>query len=101
MSHRRPYYKIKHEMQLMQAIVNGKLPSRPSPPRGSNPVDNRIDEYMWKICTRCWARAPEDRPSMAELHGELSDIVGTCDFIARMMKMQVRFCLTLIARQFV
>lgn len=59
-----PYYEIKGDAPVINAIYQGKLPSEPdlSKPKNSE---------LWSICNKCWAALPQARPSTVQLVEEL------------------------------
>lgn len=69
MTRRDPYYHISGGVATLRAVLDGKLPIRPKG-GGASQVD-KIDDDMWSLMERCWAREPGDRPTADEIVEEL------------------------------
>lgn len=63
----------RERIQLMLDLYDGRFPTRPV---GREPV---LCDDLWSICTRCWARAPLLRPTIATVLAELEDLAGDRD----------------------
>lgn len=69
MSRRNPYYHISSTIEILRAILQGELPIRPE---GDDVLEvDKIDDDMWGLMNRCWAREPGDRPTADQIVEEL------------------------------
>lgn len=63
-SGRIPFYEIKIEFKVMQAITKGKRPARP-------PQDicrtRGLTDQMWDIVESCWTMLPSSRPTAGDI----------------------------------
>ncbi|EUC56139.1 tyrosine kinase catalytic domain protein [Rhizoctonia solani AG-3 Rhs1AP] len=52
-----PYFKLKHDLRVQQAILSKRLPGQ---------QDNLDPEFLqlWPLLTQCWAWTPEHRPTV-------------------------------------
>lgn len=59
-----PYFRHNRDVEVMFAIANGELPSRPPQfPSGGNP----LYEELWIVCNSCWDEDPPRRPAMSRI----------------------------------
>ncbi|KLO17168.1 kinase-like protein [Schizopora paradoxa] len=62
-----PYHALVSDVQVIGAIMSGKLPNPPSPPVSA------IEQNLWAVCKNCWLREPGLRPSASTIHSQLGD----------------------------
>ena len=55
-----PYNKLTNDLQVVMAIISGRLPENP---RWTDVESNRL----WRICERCWDKDPVGRPSTKDI----------------------------------
>ena len=63
-----PFANIKRQPEVLMRMLRGERPVRPTDPEV---VARGLDDKMWGILERCWAHAPEDRPTIEEVLAEL------------------------------
>ncbi|KAL5526660.1 hypothetical protein ACEPAF_8384 [Sanghuangporus sanghuang] len=66
-----PYYHLKQDARVVLAVMNGELPMLPS----FSEIDTHLSASTYSlfcaICRGCWARSPEERPTMSQIMGRL------------------------------
>ena len=60
-----PYAHFKLDPQVLLAIINYDLP--PLPESSKTESQFLLDDFLWRICMRCWQRIPEERPHMRDV----------------------------------
>ncbi|THH10434.1 hypothetical protein EW145_g1333 [Phellinidium pouzarii] len=63
LSGRVPYFNISFDVGVMFAITSGKLPALPEDSR----YWSKSQQFLWKLCNRCWHQLPFKRPSMSHI----------------------------------
>jgi hypothetical protein len=59
-----PFYEIKIEFRVMQAVTKGKRPVRPP----QDICETRgLSDTMWAIVESCWKMLPSDRPTAGDV----------------------------------
>ena len=53
---------------IYRKIEKDELPERPVDERV---IERGLDDEMWKLLCQCWAKEPEDRPSIDDLVTQL------------------------------
>lgn len=57
------------EPQVMIAIMNHDLPT---PPEGLMNM-SILDQSLWRLCNKCWRRAPVLRPTITNIVDEINE----------------------------
>ena len=72
-THERPYSDIRKNIQVVFKKAQGELPHRPQDERV---VRRGLDDRMWELLCQCWAKKPNDRPTIEQLSVRLSSLVS-------------------------
>ncbi|KLO11503.1 kinase-like protein [Schizopora paradoxa] len=65
-----PYSQLENDMLVALAIVQGRLPNFPTDAGGLSMVGSAL----WNICSFCWQRDRERRPSMRDLLSNIDNL---------------------------
>lgn len=57
-----PFYDL-GELQIVRALISGKLPTKPS----SMPNTSPIEKVIWEEVDLCWMLEPDNRPKCQEV----------------------------------
>ncbi|KAF5349267.1 hypothetical protein D9756_009383 [Leucocoprinus leucothites] len=66
-----PFYEFPRTATVINKLLQGILPSKP-PPADQEKLE--LTDETWHIMERCWARSPEERPTIQEIVEELKNI---------------------------
>ena len=63
-----PFAEVRRTTEVLIKIQSGECPMRPI---GEEVRARGLDDILWRILLRCWAKNPEDRPDLYQIIQDL------------------------------